>query len=261
MRIRYMSDLHLEFGDVPKSLPSIGEDLVVLAGDIHVGVRGVEWANAVFADRPVVYVLGNHEFYDHGWDTHVDRCKAAAAPNVHVLENDTVEIGGLAVLGCTLWTDFALLGSDTVAESMAEAQESMSDYLAIRRNENTYSRIFAVDVLKRHKASLAWLQKMLLRQTQPALVVTHHSPTPANLHPQFNDISNSWFNSALDRLLDNQRVAAWICGHNHHNAQVMAGVRERKVPVCSNQRGYPGEWAKLSGFGWDVSVTIDGRWK
>jgi predicted phosphodiesterase len=61
MKIRVLSDLHLEFLDwVP---PKLHADIVVLAGDIHVGVRGIEWARRSFPLNPVIYVPGNHEFY------------------------------------------------------------------------------------------------------------------------------------------------------------------------------------------------------
>jgi hypothetical protein len=39
--------------------------VVVLAGDVAVGPRGLDWIRQRYPDRPVVYVLGNHEFYHH----------------------------------------------------------------------------------------------------------------------------------------------------------------------------------------------------
>lgn len=66
MKVRVLSDLHLEFTQYqPDTLPSFGEDLVVLAGDIGEAERSIEWARRVIPDRPVVYVLGNHEFYHY----------------------------------------------------------------------------------------------------------------------------------------------------------------------------------------------------
>jgi 3',5'-cyclic AMP phosphodiesterase CpdA len=61
MKLRVLSDLHLEFLDWTP--PAVEADVVVLAGDIHGGVRGVEWARRQFPDTPVIYVPGNHEFY------------------------------------------------------------------------------------------------------------------------------------------------------------------------------------------------------
>ena len=60
MNIAIYSDLHNEFSEyIP---PKTDADLMVLAGDINVLERGVEWANEVFC-CPVIYVCGNHEFY------------------------------------------------------------------------------------------------------------------------------------------------------------------------------------------------------
>ena len=60
MKIRILSDLHLEFFEWTP--PPVEADVVVLAGDIHVGVRGLEWAQARFPSTHIVYA-GNHEFY------------------------------------------------------------------------------------------------------------------------------------------------------------------------------------------------------
>lgn len=61
MRLRVYSDLHLEFRDfLPPSDDDV--DVVVLAGDIHVKSRGIDWALARF-HKPVVSVPGNHEYY------------------------------------------------------------------------------------------------------------------------------------------------------------------------------------------------------
>jgi hypothetical protein len=83
MKIRVLSDLHLEFQDwVP---PKSDADIVVLAGDIHVGIRGIEWARRSFPLLPVV--------------------------EVDVLDGRGAIVGGVRFLGATLWTDFALHGA------------------------------------------------------------------------------------------------------------------------------------------------------
>jgi hypothetical protein len=42
MKIQVVSDLHLEFA--PLTLPNVGADVVVLAGDIDIGTKGVRFA-------------------------------------------------------------------------------------------------------------------------------------------------------------------------------------------------------------------------
>ena len=54
MRLHILSDLHLEF--VTIKVPETDVDVVVLAGDIHLGCEGRKWARSHFQDKPVVYV-------------------------------------------------------------------------------------------------------------------------------------------------------------------------------------------------------------
>ena len=107
MRLQILSDLHLEYGD-HRTRPTMA-DAVVLAGDIGGGCNGIKWAKERFPDKLVIYVPGNHEFYNH---TIADGMTAirneARASNVFVLENESVQIGEFSFLGCCLWTDFNL---------------------------------------------------------------------------------------------------------------------------------------------------------
>ncbi|HVI90913.1 MAG TPA: metallophosphoesterase [Dongiaceae bacterium] len=65
MRLHVFSDLHLEFGSIefPKQVTSgaLGE-LVLLAGDINVKRRSINWAAKTFS-QPVAVIDGNHEGY------------------------------------------------------------------------------------------------------------------------------------------------------------------------------------------------------
>ena len=63
MRLHILCDLHLEFGST--RIPPANADVVVLAGDIHLGREGRRWARNQFPHKPIIYVLGNHEFYRH----------------------------------------------------------------------------------------------------------------------------------------------------------------------------------------------------
>jgi hypothetical protein len=60
MRLHILSDLHLEFE--PFTPAAVEADAVILA-DVSTGHNGLKWALKSFPDRPVIYVLGNHEFY------------------------------------------------------------------------------------------------------------------------------------------------------------------------------------------------------
>lgn len=246
MKIRYLSDLHLEFrAYLPNDLPPIGEDLVVLAGDIGANTRGIEWAIEAIPDRPVIYVLGNHEFYGEDFDELIELArKAAAGTQVHVIEQEEVRIQGLRILGCTLWTDFLCMGEEKRAKAESECWLMMSDFDLIRRSDGNV--LTPSGARQRCLQSRDWIdQQLSMDPITPTLVVTHHGPTLANVHPGFRDeVTTGGFLNAFDDLI-RAPVRAWIHGHHHWcGQQVVNGI-----PVLSNQRGYRNE--HTGEFSWD----------
>ena len=242
MKIRIYSDLHLEFGRFDSPFDQrADEDLVVLAGDIDVGAAAIGWAAHTFAHVPVVYVLGNHEYYHHNFDTLLDQCRERArGTNVHVLERDGLDVGDIRVLGCTLWTDYELFGAERFEEAREWAGEALADFWCIRRDGG---RHFApADAAQRFAESAYWLEQQISQSDRPLLVVTHHAPTPATIAPFYaGKISNASFHSDAEHLLRTP-VRMWIHGHTHYNADVVRnGVR-----VVTNQWGYPNE--DMTGF-------------
>ena len=51
MKLHLLSDLHLEFEGLTP--PATDADVVLLPGDIHLGVKGIEWAKHTFS-KPVI---------------------------------------------------------------------------------------------------------------------------------------------------------------------------------------------------------------
>jgi len=250
-----MSDLHLELHEPPDKLrhntlplPLIGEDVVVLAGDIHQGVQGILWAQQAFKARPVVYVLGNHEFYGHDWDRLVVEARAAAAgSNVQFLEQDAFVIGSLRFLGCSLWTDFRLWGPDREMQAMGRASRQMNDYHAIGRGGR---RLTPPESVERHRQSVEWLEAQLAEDV-PTVVVTHHAPTEQTVNQTYRrEILNAAYHSKLDQLIA-PPVLAWVHGHTHYSV----AERINGVPVLVNTLGYPGQ--EDAGFRRDAHFEIN----
>ncbi|MBS2023631.1 MAG: metallophosphoesterase [Deltaproteobacteria bacterium] len=239
MRIRVFSDLHLEF--VPFEPPPVPADVVVLAGDIDVRGRGLEWAQRTFAGTPVVYVAGNHEYYGEAIPHHTDKLRAAAAgSNVHFLEQGEAVIGGVRFLGATLWTDFRLLGADQEEPALAAAQLSMTDFKKICKSPK-FSKLRPRDTQLMHIGARRWLTNALAApHAGPTVVVTHHAPMLVSIAPRFRQDSLApAYASDLSELL-RAGAALWIHGHTHF------AVDDRSSPtrVVSNQRGYPDEPAQ-----------------
>jgi len=64
-----------------------------------------------------------------------DLRREAKGSNVHVLENNAVEVGGFVFLGCSLWTDFQLWPN--AREAMMFANQEMSDFWLIKNPTST----------------------------------------------------------------------------------------------------------------------------
>jgi len=233
MRLHILSDLHLEFGHL--ELANVEADVVVLAGDIHVGREGRKWIRKQFGGKLVIYVLGNHEFYRNAIPELNEVLKRETdGSDIHVLENSAVEIGGVSFLGCTLWTDFQLLPDPKAA--MREADRVMSDFFLID-NSTEKRLLIAGDTARFHADSIVWLKSELAKR-DPArtVVVTHHAPSAKSIPPYHaGSLLNAAFASGLDSLVARSRVPLWIHGHTHYNVDYSIG----STRVMSNQRGYP----------------------
>ncbi len=248
------SDIHLEFQDWEP--PVVDADVLVLAGDIGVGLQGIE-AAMKWADRyqyGCIYVNGNHEFYKGIWPDLINAQKLATGnSNVHVLDNESIVLGGVRFCGATLWTDFNLYGPAEMANCRLVAQRNMSDYYQIKKSYT--GNLKATDTQAAHHDSVKWLRRELANSTsgQKTVVITHHAPSERSVHPRFRqrkDKLTPAFTSNLEGLMDIALIDTWLCGHTHFNTQYeVNGTR-----VLSNCRGYPGE--EVEGFNPGLVVQI-----
>ena len=275
MEIVAMSDLHLEFesSGVPRhptrqwlalhearrsepGHPDVGPllshlagqaiDLIIMAGDIDLDTRGIAYAEAVsrYLDAPVIYVIGNHEGYRcRDLDLLIEQVRTvaiASSGRVIFLENESavVETGGqrMHVLGCSLFTDYALNGDTRLA--IVEARASLNDHRLMRLGGGVFTPELA---RARHDASRQWLDREVSRiraeegDAATIVIVTHHAPVPEANPPQYRGGSLSpAFASDLRLEIDRWRPTLWVWGHTHHSMDMM---RER-TRLLSSQRGY-----------------------
>lgn len=246
MQILVLSDLHLDHQPFPllQGGRRVDEqaDVVVLAGDIDEGVAGFNWARQTFPHKPIIYVAGNHEFYRHHWAQHLDAMRAEAKKyDIVFLETDAIDLGGVRFLGCSLWTDFELLGAENKSDAMRRANASMNDYHHIRitRTAEFYwvnsKRLIPALTERRHRNSLEWLENKLEGGAEPAktVIVTHHAPHPQSVEPRHAaNLLTAAYCSDLTRLMG--KAGLWIHGHMHHSLDyTVNGTR-----VVCNPRGY-----------------------
>jgi predicted phosphodiesterase len=232
-------------------LPAAGDrpqyDVLIIAGDLMPGMdRGVRWL-LQRVEKPVIYLAGNHEAYGQDLDRTVEKARiAAAGTNVHVVQNDVVQIsdptgsGKVFFYGATGWTDFNLFGDPERA--MRVAGDVMNDYKKIR--VNSYSqRLRPVHTLARHRETRAFLERELKKpKLGRRVVATHmcfHAPEGIRANHEDDPISAAYASRAHIEGAD-----LWIYGHSHETRDFMVG----DTRVVSNAKGY-GPWGRA--LTWD----------
>jgi hypothetical protein len=226
----------------------------VLAGDIVCPGRKVfEWvrrSEVLRRARAVVFVPGNHEYYDNTLQDERARMRDAAMrsrqPPVHLLDGDSVVIDGVRFVGCTLWTDFGLridTASGAVtdpARGIEAAQRGMVDYRAIQLRTGepgaaAWRKLTPQDTLAMHHTQRDWLQAALAAPFDgPSVVVTHHGPHRQSLAARFAD---DWVSTAFINELPTsffEVPSLWVHGHTHTSFDYrLGGCR-----VLCTPRGY-----------------------
>lgn len=199
-------------------------DIVILAGDIGVGTKGVEWAIETFA-VPVIYVAGNHEYHaaTQTMAEHINAMKdVAKCSNVMVLDNETIEVNGVRFIGTTMWTDVT-----HVERVLDPDAANIIPALSTKFDKQFVQSLFETNV--------AWLKKELNKQfDRETVVVSHHAPSKKSVSAEFE--GNQWndcFVTDLESLMGS-KVHAWIHGHVHSNHDYkIDGTR-----IICNSRGY-----------------------
>jgi predicted phosphodiesterase len=254
LRVRVLSDLHLEFAEL-EPVPAAC-DVLVLAGDIHQGTQGLAWARRCFPDLPIVYVPGNHEYYTHDWDVlAAELAQVAGQLGIHLLDRGTVVVGDVRFVGCTLWTDFDLFGPERRDEAMAAAAKTLFDYRHIRTAGRT---LIPADTRARHSQERDWLAARLQEAGQAGaerwratVVVTHMVPTARSTAPRYRaQLVSGGFSSHLDQLVEQADV--WIHGHTHDSYDYRLG----RCRVVCNPRGYRHRTQRFENGDFDEALVL-----
>ncbi len=251
MKIWPVSDLHLEFGVPFKHRPPDDADVVVCAGDVLTKgiVPSIEWLQQNFGSaKPIVFVAGNHEYYNSSVTESLIAAKACAS-DVHFLENNVIEIGDVAFIGGTLWSDFCLFGFRPEV-AMSYASHDMNDYRKVKFSKTPYVKFKPIHSFRKHVETRDFIASELRkRRGQRVVVVTHHAPSSRSIAGGFQrDPISASYASDLDELIFETGPALWVHGHVHYRND----YRLDACRVVSNARGYPGQFT-----GFDPLFTVD----
>lgn len=276
MKIKIVSDLHLEFSDI--NIPNNGCDVLILSGDIMLAeplkdfpadcddtnIQSSRHAQAIrfrnflrycSEDFPhVIYIAGNHEFYNgkfySGLDTLREEC--VQFDNVHFLEDSSITIDDTIFVGGTLWTDM----NDCDPLTMMRAEQGMNDYHIIKNDQKGYRSIDAMDTIKRHRQTLDYISVVVNNapKDKKIVVVGHHSPSHQSVDTRYkNDSLNGAYASDLEEfILNHPQINVWTHGHMHKRNEYTIG----STRIVCNPRGYH-QHGYGEDTGWDPNLIVE----
>lgn len=250
MKLQLLSDVHLEFGAYE---PIKSGDVLIIAGDLAPIAQMPEetfrfLSRCTWTWDEVIYVLGNHEFYDGDYS----KVKKVALEweetlhNLHVLtefggkSSRVFELDEYTFIGDTMWTDL----SNPVAANLI--QNSMNDFwiiwnsLAPRDPYGKRPRWTPNDSTLECFAFQKFLKDFQDRNSydpNKTVVITHHSPSYLSVVEKYQgDPINAGYHNSIEELVMDFGAKYWFHGHVHDSVDYELG----NTRVMTNPRGYVG---------------------
>ena len=259
-KIQIVSDLHLQFYKNPiKNCFEIikpSAPYLALLGDV------VEMYNYklcfAFLEKvcpkfeKVIYILGNHEYYNSKKRLDMNAVlqklrdfSKQKIPNLTILENESIVLEGVTILGTTLWSHIPLSDYDSVSKNINDYNSIYvklnSSFSSSENEENedddNKTTLLTPDYTNHlHKKAVLWLYDEITKdENKPIVVFTHHAPlkqgTSSNLH--VSNGTDSSYSTELSGLFK-KNVKLWAFGHTHHKCNFTF----RDTQVVSNPMGY-----------------------
>lgn len=262
MKIRLLSDLHLE-GHV-FYYEYAGEDIVVLAGDIHTQGRHSFILDQIPQNVKILMVAGNHEYYGSSFERVNEYLyeQQASYNNFWFLENQHVVIDDVHFFGGTMFTDMKLYGEDNLEKSKIYAKRGIADFTWISKYHpapadydmeylHHFERVWTPDDhIEQHKIFCENLEKFLAEsEGKKRVVISHFVPHPEGSHEMFKgSVLNPYFLTDMRKYMG--FYGLWLYGHTHTSKDFMQGLTRL---VC-NPRGYGAE--NKNGFIKDLIIEI-----
>lgn len=261
MRIKQMSDLHLEFDAdfFPKNEEKA--DILMLNGDICMGAlfnSGPESPYYIKAQdflkffqfcsneyENVLYIPGNHEYYRGYIDTTDDiiRETLSVFPNIHFMNNQSWEKDGVTFIGATLWTD--MNHNNPITEHYL--MSGMNDFRIVKWKKDSYGgRFRPSDAAAFHRRTLRYFDEASAGLDN-VVIMSHHAPSFMSVHPKYhNDTQmNYGYYSNLDEfIIDRPQIKLWTHGHMHNCFDYTIG--DTRIVCNPHGYGYENPYFKMN---------------
>lgn len=245
MKIGILSDLHLESSNI--KLENLEYDVVVLAGDISqdFNLLGGFFECNFSKNTQIIYVPGNHEYEGKKVEKVIEqlKCLEKIFPNLHVLQNESINIGNVRFIGSTLWSNFEGMGILWKEEVKKWCKYNIIDFSYIFKKNKNKLNIHSPESIpwntedmekEFYKAYDFITYELKKNETKnKKVVISHFAPSLKSLDKKYKvSLQNAYWVNNLPELIGFSDY--WIHGHTHSSFDYI----EEGTRVICNPRGY-----------------------
>lgn len=236
MKIRYFSDIHLEFinwldlDEFISKIPSGEDEVLIIAGDVcypHSKYYDIfmNYINENFIKTFVI--AGNHEYYSKTHNiTQINEYLEdyfKIHDNISFLNNTSEIYNDYHFIGTTLWSE------------IKNPKYKINDVYQIK--DFSYEKYNQMN-----NESIKFIEESIDKH-EKNIIITHHVPSYYLIDKKYKkkeiDIYNQWFYTDMNHIIDKNKdtIKGWFYGHTH-----TCSIKTiHDIPFLCNPIGYPYE--------------------
>ena len=249
MKIWLLSDTHFEMGNPQIIIPAEEVDVIVFAGDIHMYHQVFakiydildDYMNVHSNIPDVVYVPGNHEYYDNDIDYVNNYLKQTfdEFSTFHYLRlsKPAVTIRGVDFVGDILWGD----GGDHNPVAEYDIKSRVADFRYITNGGDKFTPEVMNRLNKNGRKSI--INALSKSKSDKTVVVSHYLPSYECVSERFvGSFVNGAFASEQSNVMDAYNPNVWLFGHTHDQVDTQIfNTRCIAEPCGLGRREYHGK--------------------
>ena len=249
MKLRYLSDLHLEFIKPNKlehfinKIPPGLDEICILAGDIGNPYKSQydTFINFISKNFKKTFIIaGNHEYYNK---------KKTLYETNSFLENYFKQFDNISFLNnqYEIYENYCFIGT-TLWSKITNPMYKINDvYQIFKFNYIEYNKL--------NEECVEFL-KDTLDDNNNCIVITHHMPSESLIDIKYKTPEilpyNQCFYCDMDEFIkvNKYKIKCWFYGHTHTSSKVIIN----EIPFLCNPIGYPNENNKIN---FEESIMIE----
>ena len=262
-----ISDIHLETFGYNIDLSGKEIDVVLLAGDIGNKFQAVKFIeNLLEQGVIVVYVLGNHEFYNinnqmktiyeikDGWKEREQKYD-----NLYVLDNESIIIDDVKIIGTTFWSKLTPENYNQEESEYLNNHQSDLTHIYKKKNMSGYRiksgvNIKIEDYQELHSECLKYTSEEINKEFDGTVILLSHYPLlkESQSLKHDNSFESQFYSNDYEKLVIESKLDYIVHGHIHESFNYKKG----NVNNICNPLGYQKYNEKNKDFNEDLIIKI-----